>query len=320
MEDVLMKLGALGIVPVVAIDDAKDAEALGRALVAGGLPCAEITFRTAAAEEAIRRIAAGLPEMLVGAGTVLSVDQVKKAVAAGAKFIVSPGIDAEVIRYCVDNNIPITPGIASPTDVQAALAMGLKILKFFPAEAMGGIETLKAIAAPFGMVRFIPTGGVTSANLHDYLSFPKVHACGGSWMVKSDLIGDGKFDEITRLTREAVLTMLGFNLQHVGINTADEHEGVALVKQLCALFDFPLKEGNTANFAGTAFEVMKGQGRGTKGHIAIQTNSIPRAMVYLERKGLEFDKGSAKEVNGVIQAVFFKDEIAGFAFHLLQKK
>ncbi|MGE5599061.1 MAG: bifunctional 4-hydroxy-2-oxoglutarate aldolase/2-dehydro-3-deoxy-phosphogluconate aldolase [Bacteroidota bacterium] len=320
MPDILTELGILGIVPVVAIDDAKDAVALGRALVAGGLPCAEITFRTAAAEESIRRISRELPEMLVGAGTVLTVEQVQRAVAAGAKFIVSPGMDANVVRYCVENNIPVTPGVANPTDIQAALAFGLRVLKFFPAEAMGGLETLKAIAAPFGMVKFIPTGGITGANLLDYLSFPKVHACGGSWMVKTDLIRDGKFEEITRITREAVLTMLGFSLAHVGLNTAGDEESLAVAKRLCGLFQLPLKEGNSSNFAGAAFEVMKGRGRGANGHIAIQTNSIPRAVAYLERQGVVFDRGSAKEVNGAIQAIFLQEEIAGFAVHLLQKK
>ncbi len=320
MSDILTELGILGLVPVVAIDDAKDAVALGRALIAGGLPCAEITFRTAAAEESIRRISSELPEMLVGAGTVLTVEQVQKAVAAGARFIVSPGMDASVVRYCVDNDIPVTPGVASPTDIQAALALGLKVLKFFPAEALGGLETLKAIAAPFGQVRFIPTGGVITANLLEYLSFPKVHACGGSWMVKADLIRDGRFEEITRITREAVLTMLGFGLAHIGINTAGDEEALAVAKKLCGLFQFALKEGNSSNFAGAGFEIMKGQGRGAKGHIAIQTNSIPRAVAYLERQGVIFDKDSAKEVNGVVQAVFLRDEIAGFAVHLVQKK
>lgn len=320
MPDVLTELGLLGIIPVVAIDDAKDAVPLGRALIRGGLPCAEITFRTAAAEEAIKRMSAECPEMLIGAGTVLSVDQVKRAVDAGARFIVSPGFDPAVARYCVDNNIPIMPGISSASEIQAALALGLKVLKFFPAEPLGGLDMLKAIAAPFGMCRFIPTGGVTTANLLNYLSFSKVHACGGSWMVKSDLIRGGRFDEIERITGEAVQTMLGFSLGHIGINAADDAESLAVAKRISDIFQFALKEGNSSNFAGAAVEVMKGKGRGANGHIAILTNSIPRAVAYLERRGIVFDKSSAKEKDGVIQAIFFQEEIAGFAFHLLQKK
>ena len=320
MEDVLSKLGVLGIVPVVKIDDAKDAVPLGKALVAGGLPCAEITFRTNAAEESIRRLTREVPEMLVGAGTVLSVDQAAQAVAAGAKFIVSPGFNPAVVKYCVDNGIPITPGVSNPTDIEMALGFGLKVVKFFPAEAFGGLETLKAMSAPYGMVKFIPTGGISAANILQYLAFSKVLACGGSWMVKPEVISAGGFDEITRLTREAVHTMLGFSLAHLGINAGSAGQSLALTHQLCTFFNLPLKEGNSSNFAGTAFEVMKDQGRGSKGHVAVLTNNIPRAVAYLERMGVVFDHGSAKEVNGVIGAIYLQEEIGGFAFHLLQKK
>ncbi|MGE5550924.1 MAG: bifunctional 4-hydroxy-2-oxoglutarate aldolase/2-dehydro-3-deoxy-phosphogluconate aldolase [Bacteroidota bacterium] len=320
MEDILGKIGTLGIVPVVKIDDAKDAVALGKALVAGGLPCAEITFRTSAAEESIRRLTAEVPEMLVGAGTVLSPEQAAQAVGAGAKFIVSPGLNPKVVQYCLEHGIPITPGVCNPTDIEAALGFGLKVLKFFPAEAYGGLETLKAICAPYGMVKFIPTGGISAANLLEYLSFPKVLACGGSWMVKPELIAAGNFDEIARLTREAVNVMLGFSLAHVGINTPNAETALGIARQLCTLFNLPLKEGNSSNFAGTPFEVMKRQGRGSNGHIAVQTNSIPRAMAYLERLGVAFDRSSATEVNGVVNAIYFQEEIGGFAFHLLQRK
>jgi 2-dehydro-3-deoxyphosphogluconate aldolase/(4S)-4-hydroxy-2-oxoglutarate aldolase len=203
MTDLLEKLGLLGVVPVVAIERSEDAVELGRALLAGGLPCAEITFRTAAAEEAIRRISSNLPEIIVGAGTVLSVDQAKRAISAGAQFIVSPGFNHKVVDWCLQNEIPVTPGVVTPTEIDMALDRGLKILKFFPAEAMGGIATLKAIAAPYGGVKFIPTGGINPKNLADYLSLPAVHACGGSWLVKSTLISAGEFVEITRLAEEA---------------------------------------------------------------------------------------------------------------------
>lgn len=204
MTELLEKLGRLGVVPVVKIERAEEAVQLGRALLAGGLPCAEITFRTAAAEEAIRRISSSLPEIIVGAGTVLSVDQASRAISAGARFIVSPGFNPKVVDWCLENEMPVTPGVATPTEIEMALEKGLEILKFFPAEALGGIPMLKAIAAPYGGIKFIPTGGINQDNLADYLAQPSVHCCGGSWLVKANLISAGRFDEITQLAREAI--------------------------------------------------------------------------------------------------------------------
>lgn len=204
MNNILQQLGQLGLVPVVAIDRAEDAPKLGQALLDGGLPCAEITFRTAAAREAIRLMAAECPEVLVGAGTVLSVEQAEQAVSAGAKFIVSPGFDPDVVDWCLANKVAVTPGVVTPTEIALALKKGVNVLKFFPAEAAGGVKLLKAIAAPYGGVKFIPTGGISANNLADYLSLPMVHACGGSWMVKKQLISDGAFDIITQLAGEAV--------------------------------------------------------------------------------------------------------------------
>lgn len=203
MNDVLNQIEQHKLVPVVAIDNADDAEPLGDALVAGGLPVAEITFRTEAAEAAIHKLAKR-DDMLVGAGTVLNEDQLKRAVNAGAKFIVSPGTSLKVVEYCAVRDILITPGVATPTEVELAMSYGFTTLKFFPAEAMGGIKTLKAISAPYGMVRFIPTGGIGPTNLTDYLALKPVIACGGSWMVKSDMISEHQFDRITELTQQAV--------------------------------------------------------------------------------------------------------------------
>ena len=209
---------------------------LCRALANGGLPVAEITFRTAAAEESIRRVAQELPEVLVGAGTVLTIEQVNTAMNAGAKFIVTPGFDEEVTRYCVENNIPIFPGCPTTSDIQKAIKCGLKVVKFFPAEAMGGLNAIKAVAAPYGGMLFMPTGGVSEKNLNDYLAFDKIIACGGSWMAKEDLINAGKFDEIEAMTRSAVQKMLGFEIKHVGINCGDEEEAMAVAKKFSVLF------------------------------------------------------------------------------------
>ena len=210
----LEKIKSLGIVPVVKIDDANNAVPLAEALCRGGLPCAEITFRTDAAEEAIRRISDALPDMLVGAGTVLSPAQADKAKSAGAKFIVSPGLNPTVVNYCRNINIPVFPGCSSPSDIEKALELGLSCVKFFPAEQIGGIAAIKAMSAPYGDVLFLPTGGVNAKNLNGYLAFDKVIACGGSWMADPALINAGDFAAIEELTRSAVHTMLGFELAH----------------------------------------------------------------------------------------------------------
>jgi 2-dehydro-3-deoxyphosphogluconate aldolase/(4S)-4-hydroxy-2-oxoglutarate aldolase len=204
MHEVLERLGELGLVPVVSIPTAEDAPRLGEALLQGGLPCAEITFRTAAAEEAIGSIQEAFPDLLLGAGTVLTPEQAARAVSAGAKFIVSPGFSPRVVDFCRMRRVPIFPGVATPTDVSAALEVGLRTLKFFPSEALGGLKTLKALAAPFTGVKFIPTGGINRGNLEAYLSDPRVLAVGGSWLVKSSLIAEGKFDDISCLAAEAV--------------------------------------------------------------------------------------------------------------------
>lgn len=192
------------VVPVVVLEDAKDALPLADALIRGGLPCAEVTFRTEAAEESIRLMSEKYPDMLVGAGTVLTVLQVDRAVNAGAKFIVSPGFDPEIVDYCLEKGIPVFPGCITPSEVAQAAKRGLKIVKFFPAEQAGGLPMIKAMAAPYTMMEFMPTGGISANNLKDYLSYGKILCCGGSWMVKGDLIKNGDFDKIRELTKEAV--------------------------------------------------------------------------------------------------------------------
>lgn len=203
MNEVLEKIGQIGIVPVVVIEDAKDALPLGKALMEGGLPCAEVTFRTAAAEESIRIMAEKFPNMLVGAGTVLTVEQVDRAVAAGAKFIVSPGTNPKVVAHCVEIGIPVAPGTCTPSDVEQALEFGLDVVKFFPAEPSGGLKFIKAIAAPYVGMKFMPTGGINAENVREYLAYNRILACGGSWMVKGDLIKAGDFEKIKELTKEA---------------------------------------------------------------------------------------------------------------------
>ncbi|MBQ0000635.1 MAG: bifunctional 4-hydroxy-2-oxoglutarate aldolase/2-dehydro-3-deoxy-phosphogluconate aldolase [Clostridiales bacterium] len=204
MNKVLEQLSSYGVVPVVVLNDAKDAEPLAKAMVEGGLPVAEVTFRTDAAEESIRIMAEKYPEMIVGAGTVLTIDQVDRAVAAGAKFIVSPGFDPEIVDYCLSKGICVTPGIITPSELAQAVKRGLEVVKFFPAEQFGGLATIKALAAPYTQVKFMPTGGISAKNIKDYLGFNKIIACGGSWMVKGDLVKAGEFDKIKDMCAEAV--------------------------------------------------------------------------------------------------------------------
>ncbi len=320
MTDLQKRFFSIGIIPVIAIDDAEKAVPLAQALVKGGLPAAEVTFRTAAAEDAIRRIVAEVPDMLVGAGTVLTKEQADRAIAAGSQFIVSPGFNPEITRYVLDKGVAMMPGTATPGEMEQAMSMGLDVVKFFPAEQNGGVAKLKALAGPYTNLRWMPTGGVNTKNLMDYLGFDRIIACGGTWMVKKDLIEGEQWDEITRICKEAVKTMLGFSLAHVGINCADEAQAEQTAKTLCALFDLEYKPGNSSIFAGSAVECNKAPGRGANGHIAIGTNNVDRAVYHLGLQGVTFDESSRKiDAKGNTKAIYLKDELAGFAVHLVKK-
>jgi 2-dehydro-3-deoxyphosphogluconate aldolase/(4S)-4-hydroxy-2-oxoglutarate aldolase len=321
MVPVLEELGKIGIVPVIKIDDPEKAVPLAKALLAGGIPCAEITFRTKAGEEALRRISGEVPEILPGAGTVLTIEQADKAIAAGAKFIVSPGFNPRVVRHCIEKGVPITPGCSGPSDMEAALEAGLDVVKFFPAEQSGGLDYIKAVSAPYPMLKFMPTGGINAGNIVSYISYEKILACGGSWMVPADRINAGDFDTITTLCREAVSKLLGFSLAHIGINAAGEDEATKAACLFETLFGFTRKTGASSIFAGDGLEVMKSPYLGKNGHIAIGTTSMKRAVAHLERKGFVFNPESAKtDAKGALIAIYLSDEIAGFAVHLVQKK
>lgn len=320
MEELLKTLGEIGIVPVVKLEDPEKALPLAKALADGGLPCAEVTFRTATAGESIRRITAEFPKMLVGAGTVLTTRQVDDALAAGATFIVSPGLNPKVVRHCQEQGIPVIPGCANPSDVEQALELGLDTVKFFPAEAMGGLKTIKAMAAPYGSLRFMPTGGVNPENLNAYLAFPKVLACGGSWMVKEELIDAGKFEEIAALTRQAVEQMLGFTLAHVGLNAGSAAQAERDADAFGRLFGLPKRETPISFFAGSSVETMKGPAFGSKGHIGFATNSCARAAAWLRRSGVALNEESARrDAQGRLTLIYLADEVDGFAVHIVQK-
>ena len=316
--DVLKRMACAGIVPVVVLEDAKDAVPTAKAMVAGGIDVMEITFRTAAAADSIKTVAAEVPEMLVGAGTVVNLEQCKLAVECGAKFIVSPGYDEEVVSWCCDNGIAVCPGCVTPTEIMMALKHGLKVLKFFPANVYGGLGAIKALAGPFGGVKFIPTGGVNLQNVGEFIADPHIHAVGGSWVCPKADIAAGNFEKITALCKESRKALLGFEVAHVGINCADAEVCEQVCDAFTAAFDFGVKKGNSSNFASTGVEVMKTMFKGANGHIAIRTNKMTPAIAEMERRGLELDWDSVKDKDN-IKAVYFKNEIGGFAVHLLQK-
>lgn len=316
--DVLKRLAQSGVVPVVVLEDAKDAVPTAKAMLAGGIDVMEITFRTAAAADSIKAVAQECPDMVVGAGTVINLEQCKLAVECGAKFIVSPGYDEETVAWCCDNGIPVTPGCVTPTEIMMALKHGLKVLKFFPANVYGGLSAIKSLAGPFGGVKFIPTGGVNAQNLAEFISSPYIHAVGGSWICPKADIAAGNFDKITALCKEARKTLLGFEVAHIGINTPDADASMDVCKAFNDVFDFNIKQGNSSNFASTGVEVMKTMFKGANGHIAIRTNKMIPAIAEMERRGYELDMDSVKDKDN-IKAVYFKNEIGGFAVHLLQK-
>lgn len=319
MNNVLEQLGTIGLVPVVKIEDADKAEDLARALITGGLPCAEITFRTEAAAAAIHSMIQAFPDMLVGAGTVINVELAKKAISAGARFIVSPGFNPAVVEYCLSQGVPVVPGVNNPSGVEEALEKGLGVVKFFPAEASGGVSMLDALAGPFAQVKFMPTGGIEPGNMAEYARRSNVLAIGGSWMVKADLIDNDKWTEITRLCREAVTAIHGFSLAHVGINEGSEQEARDTAA-LFALFGFLPKEGNASIFNDTIIEVMKTPFRGKHGHIGFKCLNLERALVYLGQFGFKPVMETAKYEKGYLSVVYLDREIGGFAIHLVKAK
>jgi len=320
MKDIYTELYEYGLIPVIKISDVNTALPLAKALCAGGLPAAEITFRTECAAEAISIITRELPNMLVGAGTVLTPEQADRAVAAGAKFIVSPGLNPAVVKHCQSIGVPVLPGCATPSEIEQAMELGLSVVKFFPAEAAGGLPMIKAMSAPYGGIRFMPTGGINEDNLLSYLAFNKIVACGGSFMVKESLIANGDFEEITALTRAAVNKMLGFEVAHVGINCPDKASAAQSATLIAALFGMEYKGGNSSTFVGRGFEFLHEPGLGKNGHIAVATNFIDRAVAYFKRMGVAFNEESRKtDAKGNLKAIYFADEFAGFAIHLLQK-
>ncbi|NCB32622.1 MAG: bifunctional 4-hydroxy-2-oxoglutarate aldolase/2-dehydro-3-deoxy-phosphogluconate aldolase [Erysipelotrichia bacterium] len=317
-QDVSKRLHGIGIIPAIAINHVEDAAPLAKALCNGGLPAAEITFRTAAAHDAMVEMKKAQPNLLIGAGTVLTREQVDSAIDAGAEFIVSPGLNPAIVKYVQSKGLLMIPGTASASEIEQALDLGIDIVKFFPAEPLGGIKMIKALCGPYKDIRFLPTGGVNESNMNEYLASPKIFAVGGTWMVKPDMIDARQFSEIENMTHEAVLRMLGLRVKHVGINVSD-NETEEIANQFASIMLGKVRKTSKGYFGSELAEIMKESNwKGTKGHIAIGVNSVERAMAYYRVLGYEFDESTISyDVSGDAQFAYFKKEIAGFAIHLV---
>lgn len=321
IDEVVEQFGNIGIVPVIKLDKVENAEKLAKALRDGGINCAEVTFRAKGADEVIARMVKAYPDMMVGAGTVLSCEQADAAFAAGAKFCVAPGLNPKVVKHCLEKGIPFAPGLSSASEIEQAMELGLDFVKFFPAEQAGGLAYIKSVCAPYSSMRFMPTGGVNADNLNSYLAYNKIVCCGGSWIVPAKALAEENWAEITRLCKEAVDRMLGFELVHVGINCANPEEAESVADKFDAAFGFGKKVGNSSVFASTYIEMMKTPFRGDNGHIAIATNSVKRAVYQLKARGFEADESSFKfDASGELTVAYLKDQFCGFAVHLVKRK
>jgi 2-dehydro-3-deoxyphosphogluconate aldolase / (4S)-4-hydroxy-2-oxoglutarate aldolase len=318
MDEILKKIAEIGIVPVIKLESASKAVPLGRALAKGGIPVAEVTFRTDAASDAIRAMLAETPEVLVGAGTVTSVALAKKALDAGARFIVCPAWDEGVVEFCIERGIPVLPGVSGPDGVARGLAKGLEAVKFFPAEVSGGVAMLDALAGPFGAMRFIPTGGIDASNIGSYARRAQVLAIGGSWMVKADLVEAGDWLGIESLCREAVMALHGFSFAHVGVNGASAEGAAKDAASLSSLFGLAAKEGNSSILMAEAIELLKAPYLGEKGHIAIKCNDVERAVARFRAMGIGTLADTKKADKGRIKAIYLDLSIGGFAIHLVR--
>lgn len=322
IDAVIEEFSNIGIVPVIKLDKVENAEKLAAALRAGGINCAEVTFRAKGADQVIARMVKAFPDMMVGAGTVLTVEQAEAATAAGAKFCVAPGLNPKVVSHCLEKGIAFAPGLSSASEIEQAMELGLDFVKFFPAEQAGGVAYIKSVCGPYQNMRFMPTGGITADNLNSYLAYNKVVCCGGSWIVPAKALAEENWDEITRLCREAVDRMLGFELVHVGINCANPEEAEGVADKFQTAFGFAKKVGNSSVFASTYVEMMKSPFRGDNGHIAIATNSVKRAVYQLKQRGFEADETSFKfdKATGELTVAYLKEQFGGFAVHLVKRK
>lgn len=318
-EKFLEQIYLTGMVPAVALEDSSKAKGLGEALVRGDIPIIEVTLRTDAAIDSIAAMR-DIQGLTVGAGTVLHVDQAKRAMDAGATFVVAPGLNPKVVAWCIDNKIPVIPGTATPSEIEQALDFGLDVVKFFPAEAEGGVKTLKALGGPYKNVKFLPTGGINLSNIGEYARTPNVIAVGGTWITPADAIEQGNFSRIEGICKQSNLALHGFELAHVGINCTNTAEAKNVCTQFCNMFGLECADKGGGYFAGSLVDVVKSPLLGANGHIGVNCNNVDRAKVWFERRGYRFvERGSNRDGCGWT-SVFFDGEVGGFAIHLRRKE
>lgn len=313
------RLKTIGFIPVGMIEDDKNAVPLANALIAGELPCIEIALRTEKSLSSITKISKNCPDIIVGAGTVLSVDQVKEAIDVGAQFIVTPGFNTKVVEYCVEHNIAIIPGTAGAAHIDAAIELDVKIVKFFPAEKLGGLPMVESLGQIYP-ISFFSTGGIDATNLGAYIRSKHIHCVGGTWVTSHSLISRKRFEEITLLAKKAVSNMLGFSLMHVGINANGQENAKQVSDEFATLLGGSTREvPNLSYFVGSEYEIMF-DGLGLHGHLAFGTNSMDVAMRVLSARGYTFNKDFIRyDANKRLFLAYLEKEIGGFACHLVQK-
>lgn len=321
MDKIKDQIYKYGIVPVLVIEDAAKAVPLAKALKKGELEITEVTFRTDAAAQSISAMLKEFPDMLVGAGTVLNREQGQRALDAGAKFIVSPGLDEDLAHFCKEKNILYIPGCSSASDVQKAINLGIDTVKFFPAESSGGVKALSDLAAAFKQVKFLPTGGVTPDKFSEYLRKPFVIAVGTSWIAPKSLLEKDDFDAIAKRARDAMFAVLNFKFCHMGINCDTEREGYENLFKLADMFNLEMGDTKSSSYVGREVEITKMpfQVRGPHGHLGYYADNLERAIFYLEKKGVEFDHEHVKPYKGKTYVIYLKDHVAGFAVHIEER-
>lgn len=319
MQSLIEQISNIGILPVIRIDDPLDTLPMIDALAKGGIDSAEITFRSEYAAQAIKDIATTYPHILVGAGTVLTIEQAQAAKDAGAKFIVTPGFSDEVVTWCINNDILILPGVSTATEIEKALHYGLKTVKFFPAESSGGAKRIKDLSAPYSMMKFIPTGGIDQTNMHDYLSLPCVEAIGGSFMLPQTLVDQKNWDAITACTQDTIKSLLNYRLIHIGINNNSKEDATKSAIMLSNLFGFKLYEKPKSVFAGEGFEFLHSKGPGENGHIGLYTPYPEKALYQLAKAGIHAlpETITRNKKTNRINFAYLDLEISGFKFHLI---
>jgi len=320
MWDMLKKLTDTGIIPVIKVEDPETAVPLANALRNGGINTIEVTVRNNTAFDSIKKIKEAYPDMLVGAGTILNPQMTRQAMDNGADYIVTPGFDEETVTFCQKAGITIIPGCVTPSEVQKAVNMGLKVLKFFPAGRYGGVEGIKELAGPFSDVRFVPTGGIGFGDLEQYLRCEEVAAVGGSFIAKADVIARHDWETITKNCKRCIELALGFEIGHVGMNFSNKEEALCVANELNTRFPLGLKIGEGSTFLGTSVEFMHGPYYGTHGHIGFRTNSAERAKAYFEQVGFSVvEESIAYNDKGVMKFFYLKEEVGGFALHVVKK-